>query len=327
MLKKKFIKKSISPLFIILAILASNLSAQTSLIEVKSAVDTAEIFIGDRINYSIVISHQAGLRVEQPGEGLHLGAFEIKEYNFSEPEENEGIITQRFDFTISVYDTGQFTIPAFPVAYFPDTTMNYKIIEASPIDIFVKSVLSGEEAPELKDVKPPIEFPLDYVFMYSMLAVALLIVLAGWFGYRAWKQKQEKGFLFSPPPKPRPAHEIALEALEELYGSDLLESGQLKIFYIRLTEILRNYLEGRYYISAMEETTDEIIRDLIEHIDEEKRDELSGILKEADLVKFAKHKPQSGQTEEIKQQSERFIQETKLVFEEQVLPEEETVTQ
>jgi hypothetical protein len=320
MIKKNILKKTAYILVLVLTVLSGNLLAQTALIEVKSAVDTAEIFIGDRINYSLIISHQEGLRVEQPGEGLHLGAFEIKEYKFSEPQETDGIITQQYNFTISVYDTGKYVIPAFPVAYFPDTTMNYKIIEAAPIDIFVKSVLSGEEAPELKDVKPPIEFPFDYMFLYSMLAIAVMIGLAAYFGYRAWKQKQEKGYLFSPPPKPRPAHEIALEALKILYNSDLLEKNQFKIFYIRLSEILRNYLESRYYISAMEETTAEIIRDLTEHVEEENKMEISRILKESDLVKFAKHIPNSDQTEEIKRNSEQFIHDTKVVFvEEEVL--------
>ncbi len=318
-------KKYIKSLVVVFTLLTTNAIAQTALIEVLSAVDTAEIFIGDQVNYSIVIKHKAGLRVEQPGEGLHLGAFEIKEYNFSEPDENGGIISQRFDFTISVYDTGKYTIPAFPIAYFPDTTMNYKIIEAAPIDIFVKSVLSGEEAPELKDVKPPIEFPFDYMFLYSMLAISLMIVLAAYFGYRAWKQKQEKGYLFSPPPKPRPAHEIALEALSELYRSDFLEKGQFKLFYIRLSEILRTYLEGRYYIAAMEETTNEIISDLAEHVDEKNRLDLVQILKEADLVKFAKYIPESIQTEEIKKNSEQFVHATKIVFEE-VKPEYELNT-
>jgi len=315
------IRKLTFVIFLISFVLSTNLFAQKALIEVQSAVDTAEIFIGDRVNYSIIISHQEELRVEQPGEGLHLGAFEIKEYKFSEPEEDDGIITQRFDFTISVFDTGKYTIPAFPIAYFPDTTMNYKIIEAAPIDIFVKSVLSGEEAPELKDVKPPIEFPFDYMLLYSMLAIILMIALAAWFGYRAWKQKQEKGYIFSPPPKPRPAHEIALEALAELYKSDLLENGKYKIFYIRLSEILRNYLEGRYYITAMEETTDEILRDIAQHVEDEKRQELSGILRESDLVKFAKHVPESNQTEQIKKNSEQFVNDTKLLFVEDESPE------
>lgn len=297
-------------------IFALNLNAQAPYIEVQSMVDTSEIFIGDRITYSIIIKRDNNLRIERPGEGLNLGMFEIKEYNFSEPVEKNGIVTERFDFTISVFDTGKYTIPPFPIAYFPDSdsTDQYKIIEAAPVDIYVKSLLSGEEAPELKDIKPPIDIPFDYVFLFSMIAVALLIALAVYLGYRAWKQKQEKGYIFSPPPKPRPAHEIALEELKKLYASDLLVNKEYKLFYIRLSEILRTYLEGRYYISAMEETTYEILRDVKQHVDDEQYAALSEILQEADLVKFAKHLPQEQQTENLKNKTRQFVNDTKIVY-------------
>ncbi|MCB9058404.1 MAG: hypothetical protein H6627_07545 [Calditrichae bacterium] len=292
-----------------------NLFAQTPYIEVQSMVDTSEIFIGDRITYSIVIKRDENLRIEKPGEGLNLGMFEIKEYNFSDPLKKDGIITERFDFKISVFDTGSYTIPPFPIAYFPeDSSRQYKIIKADPIEIHVKSLLSGEDAPELKDIKPPIDLPFDYVFLYSMIAVLLLLALAVYLGYRAYKQKQQKGYIFSPPPKPRPAHEIALAELQKLFKSDLLEKNEFKHFYIRLSEILRTYIEGRYFVSAMEETTYEILLDLAKHLDDSHRVIIKEILQEADLVKFAKHIPDKGYTETLKDKSWQFVNETKIVL-------------
>ena len=95
------------------------LSAQDKgLIEVRAEVDTAVITIGDRITYSIIIDRRENLRIARPGEGLNLGGFEIKSYNFPEAQVADGRITERFDFNISVYDTGKYAIPPFPVAYF-----------------------------------------------------------------------------------------------------------------------------------------------------------------------------------------------------------------
>lgn len=308
------IRKAILPLFIFLPLWSYS---QNALINVVSMVDTAEIFIGDRVTYSIIVERDKNLRIEKPGEGLNLGMFEIKEYNFSEPLEKDNIITERYDFTISVFDTGKFTIPPFPIAYFPDSSSQYKIIEASAIDIYVKSLLSGEEAPELKDIKPPIDFPFDFMFLYAMIAIVLMIALAAFLGYRAWKAKKEKGYVFIPPPTPRPAHEIALEELQKLFASDILEKKQYKIFYSRLSEILRGYLEGRYFISALEETTWEIIQDLQKHVDEKQNLSLRNILEESDLVKFAKHLPKDNDIENVKKESEQFIHDTKLVFKEE----------
>jgi len=150
-----------------------------------------------------------------------------------------------------------------------------------------------------------------------MLAILALISFAAWLGFKAWKKKQEKGYIFAPPPKPRPAHEIALKALQKLYASDLLEKQEYKLFFSELSDILRTYLEGRYFISALEETTYEIIRDLKEHLDDDKKKILSDILQLSDLVKFAKFKPELKEIETAKIQAEQFIQDTKLIFSEE----------
>lgn len=301
-------------LFVITGI--GHLDAQNALIEVQSAVDTAEIYIGDLINYSITIKKDKNLRIEQPGQGLNLGSFEIKDYNFSEPQEEDGIVILRYDYYISVFDTGKFTIPAYPVAYFPDSTNNYKIIEAASIDISVKSILSGEEAPELKDIKPPIEIPVNWSYILTMLGILLAIIAAIYFGYKAWKKKQEKGYIFTPPPKPRPAHELALEALKDLYATDLVEKQEHKKFFSQLSEIIRTYLENRYFISALEETTFEIMIDLKKHLNEENELLIKRILELSDLVKFAKLKPLEGQITSVKEESVLFVEQTKIIFNE-----------
>ncbi len=299
------------------------IAQEGALIEVNSSVDTSNITIGDRIHYSITIKHARGLRVERPGEGMNLGQFEIKSYDFPKPQEKDGIVSEKFNFTISVFDTGHFVIPPFPVAYFPDSSSVYKIIKAGAIDIYVRSLLSGTDSLSLKDVKPPIDIPFDWKFVYSMLAIVLMVLLAAWLGYRAYKQKQEKGYLFVPPPKPRPAHEIALEALDKLFASDLLQKGAYKKFYSDLSDILRGYIEGRYFVPAMEQTTTDILRDMAGHIDEGLLARLARILHDADLVKFAKHVPTEERTQEIKTETRAFVEETMLVFEPETSEENE----
>lgn len=290
---------------------------EQGLIQVKSEVDTAVITIGDLITYSIIIDRAEGLRVERPGEGLNLGMFEIKSYNFHEPVKENGRIIERFDFTISVYDTGKFVIPPFPVAWFAnDTTSKYNIITAPAINIYVKSVISGDEAKELKDVKPPVYIPFNWKFWLSMAGILILLLVIAYLAYRLWKKRKEKGYMFIPPAPPVPAHERALADLEALFQSDLLDKKEFKAFFSQLSEIMRVYLEGRYYIKALEETSAEIMRDVKEHLDDEAlllslREQLTL----ADLVKFAKYVPEEQEVEKAKQQSVAFVEQTKIVFE------------
>ncbi len=305
-------------LFVWIVLLSSALFAEDKgLIEVKAEVDTAVITIGDRIHYSIIINRKKGLRVERPGEGLNLGMFEIKAYDFPEPVEKDGRMIERFNFTISVYDTGHYAIPPFPVAYFPqDTSTKYQIIEAPAINILVKSVLQGAEARELKDVKAPVDIPFNYRFWISMLVVALLLIFAGWLIYRLIKKRRETGYIFNPPPPPPPAHVTALKDLQALYASDLLEKGLYKAFFSRLSEILRVYLEGRFYVLAMEQTTAEIMQSLQDVLPSEAlKNDLNQVLTLSDLVKFAKYKPEAKEVERSKQAALNFVETTKLVYE------------
>ena len=298
----------------------SALSAQEQgLIQVRSEVDTAVITIGDLITYSIIIERAEGLRVERPGEGLNLGMFEIKGYKFHDTVQENGRLIERFDFTISVYDTGKFTIPPFPVAWFADdTTTKYNIIMAPEISIYVKSVITGDEAKELKDIKPPIYIPFNWKFWLSVAGIVILLVVVAFLSYRLWKKRKEKGYMFIPPQPPVPAHERALSELEKLFKSNLLANKEYKAFFIELSEIIRVYLEGRYYIKALEETSAEILRDLKEHLEEENLfNSIRSQLTLADLVKFAKHIPDEQEIEKAKTEAVAFVEQTKIIFEEE----------
>jgi len=309
----RFILKTV---FIFIVSLTA-IQAQEGLIRVKSQVDTSVITIGDLVTYSIIIDRVENLRIARPGEGVTLGMFEIKGYNFYEPVQKDGRIIEQFDFKISVYDTGRFEIPAFPVAYFiDDTTSKYNMIDAPAINIYVKSVISGDDAKELKDIKPPLEIPFDWKYWLLIGGISLLFLATGYFVYRVWKKKKEKGYLFVPPPPPVPAHEAALTAINKLLASDLIEKKEYKKFFSELSEIIRIYIEGRYYLKALEETTSEIVRDIKPHLNNETLLlSLCEQLMLADLVKFAKHTPEQDEIERAGSRAVDFVEDTKIIYE------------
>jgi len=285
------------------------------LIEVNSAVDTSRITIGDRITYTVSINHVDTMRVEKPGEGVNLGQFEIKDYKIYDPIREEGRVEEKFVYVISVFDTGTFVIPPFPVAYFPtDSLGDYKLIEASAITIYVESVIQ-DEARELRDVKPPIDIPYDYFLLFSVLAAVILIGALVYFGYRLYQKRKETGYLIRPPEPPRPAHEIAFVALEELLKKDLVAQGLLKEFYSEISEIIRRYIEGRFFIPALEETSSEILRELNgQEIEVVLLQDIKGFLELSDLVKFAKYKPGDKENQKIVVLARQFIEKTMVVY-------------
>jgi len=313
-------------LFICIIYFVSFANEGNSLIEINSSVDTSRITIGDRIKYEITIDYSDSLAIEHPGAGINLGQFEIKDYRIYDPEEKDNRIIQKYEYTISVFDTGSFTIPPFPIAYFPkDSMQNYKIMEASAINIYVESIL-GEGEQELKDVKSPIYIPFDYVLLISIISIILLLGLAGYFGYRFYKIKKEKGYLIKPPKPAKPAHEVAFDAYRILAEKNLIQQGLIKQYYTECSDILRKYLEDRYFIIAMEETTREILQDMKEQeLEKTQFENLKQILEVSDFVKFAKHIPAEEENNTIIQKCIDFVEETKLIFIKETAQTEEVV--
>ena len=292
--------------------------ADEALIQVKAEVDKSVITIGDRLHYILTIEHDQNLFIQQPGPGANLGMFEIKDYTIHDPIQQQGMIVKKFDYEISVFDTGRFIIPPFPVAFAEsDTSRDYQIIQSEPLEIFVKSVLTAEDR-EIKDIKPPQNIPVNYrKWLQFSILIILILALIGLLIY--WFKFRKKGLGFFRKETIRPAHEVALEKLLELRDKwrEMLNRGEHKLLFTQLSEILRRYFENRYFIKALEETTSEISNSLEEvNIENVAKNSALSILEFSDLVKFAKYIPAEMEVENQFRELENFIHQTKLVFEE-----------
>ncbi|MEE9119525.1 MAG: hypothetical protein V3U02_13155, partial [Calditrichia bacterium] len=224
-------------------------------------------------------------------------------------------ILEKFEYVISVFDTGTFVIPPFPVAYFPNDSLgDYKLIEASAITIYVESVIQDEER-QLRDIKPPIDIPYDYFLLLSVISSIILIGALVYLGYRLYLKRKETGYFIKTPEPQRPAHEVALESLEELLKKDLLSDGLIKEFYSDISEIIRRYIEGRYFIPALGETSREILIELNgQDISEEMLLKAKESLELSDLVKFAKYKPSDEENQNVVSWTKEFVEGTMVVF-------------
>ena len=109
-----------------------------------------------------------------------------------------------------------------------------------------------------------------------------------------------------------PPHVAAIKQLEKLHTQKLWQSGKSKQYYTGLTDILREYLAGRYNFQAMEMTSAEIIARIRElSVEERASKRLGSLLEVADFVKFAKYEPDAVQNEDAYQDAYYFVEETK----------------
>ncbi len=319
--------------FIIFALIlfgASNkkLEAANGKISLEAKVDKNKIKIGDLIHYSIIVARDEKINVEMPDLGANLGAFEIREYSDPDPEKRNGEIIQRREYIISTYDIGDYEIPPVTVRYGVGKDTSWKELTTETIKISVES-LKPSETGDIRDIKPPLEIARDWMRIIRFAAAALLIVLIGILIFIYIKRRKQGKSIIPRREKPkRPPHEIALEELEQLLQDQLLEKGEIKQFYIRISEIIRRYVEGRFFIVAIEMTTAQLIDTMVEaEVENEDVQLVEDFLMQCDLVKFAKYIPTSEENEKVIDQAFEIVNKTKIIIEPEMSPIAEAESQ
>ena len=150
----------------------------------------------------------------------------------------------------------------------------------------------------------------DYVLYGATGAIllALIIWLAVWYLRRILSRRAT---IVKPGPV-IPPHVVAIKALDELKHRKLWQNGKYKQYYTALTDILRQYIAGRWGIGALEMTTDEIIAALREvELSLDSRSNLVAIMRTADMVKFAKAEPEPSENEDNFTYAYYFVENTK----------------
>ncbi len=297
---------------------------QSSGISIESKVDRSSIHIGDVIRYSVIITHNPGVQLQTPSLAANLGMFEIRDYKVQEPRKESGKIIEQTDYLVSTFDTGEFEIPSLQIGYTAGGDTTRKFLKTEPIKIMVQS-LNPDQAGDIRDIKMPLVPPREYKNLVLLITgIVFVLAIAFLVFYYLKRRKEGKSFLPKRQKPPRPAHELALEALEKLVAGDLLGTGKVKEYYIELSEIIRQYVEGRYFLDALEMTTTQLLDKMNqEQINADAIQMMREFLDACDLVKFAKYIPTNEETQIVTRLAFDFVQQTKLVISE---PVEETVT-
>ena len=207
------------------------------------------------------------------------------------------------------YAPGGWTIPPIRVERFdpqaPDSAP--KSLSAEAIDVTVDTVLTVDpQQADIEDIKDPLTAPLPWGWIAA--GAAALALLAWWL----WSRRKKPTSVEAGEPPPAP-YEVALQRLDRLLRSDLLERAAWKEFYLELTALLRSYIEGQFGMRAPEQTTEEFLAELRRGLafNPQQRDLLRRILQHGDMVKFAELKPSQDETIHTADLCRQFIEETR----------------
>lgn len=282
----RHIFKSSSKLFYVFCLISISANAQ----KIESSIDSLSIKIGQELTYKIEVDVDTTSLVVFP-EGQTFQPLEmIESYPVEATKMNDRFkLIKKYGLT--QFDSGKYTIPRQKVVI-----GDYEFMTDS-LQVEVNNIVVDTTKQGLYDIKPIIEVDKSaskwwLYFLGILLILALVAFLLYWFIWREKPLTDEEKVALLPP------YERAKLALKALDNAHYLENNEIKAYYSDLTQIIRKYLDEKVYDRALESTTDELINRLNllrdgNQIDISKDDikNIETILKRADLVKFAKSKP------------------------------------
>jgi hypothetical protein len=266
--------------------------AQESPNKIVTQIDSSSILIGNRTDFRLVVTtpKQANVYLPVIKDTLTSHIEVIGKLKIDSVVQNDGLIQRTYHYTLTSFDSGLQHIPAIQILVKNNQRVDTLLSEALFLQV---DLVQADTTKGIADIKPPVKAPITFTeampYIGAGLLGVLVFLLAFWI-YRRWKQHKP---LLPMLRKVEPPHVVALRELNKLKDEKLWQQGNSKLYYSRLTDILRSYLEGRFFIQAMEKTTSEIMHSISQLSDKEiiPMIELQQILATADLAKFAKVVP------------------------------------
>ncbi len=219
-------------------------------------------------------------------------------------------------FTFTSFDSGSHVIPLIN-GYLqnPDGSIDTVTFDAGKLEVTTIQIDTTTYRPF--DIKEQMTYPYTVKEFLPWIAVAVAAVAIIFFFIRLWKRWRERRSLFAEPSIPDSPYIAALKELETIRNERLWQNNQMKLYYTRITDVLRVYIEARFALQAMEKTSAEILHELrSKEIEESEYNSLKELLEVADLVKFAKYVATETENENAIPRAIRFVSTTAIMKEE-----------
>lgn len=290
-------------------------------IKLTVTADRDTISIAERLQLRIEVTAEAGIDVTMPPFGTVQSQFQVRN-QYDEPVKIlENDVRQYAQvYELDSFLSGSYAIAGVTVAYVDrreqagDATGDLPQAELTtdPITVEVTSLLEGEFDPTaFRDVKAAVELPVERTWGWLAWTggVAGFLILAG--AVVLWLLRKyrggERNVVAIPP------HEWAFAQLKMLADSGMIEAGELKPFYYRLSEITRTYIELRFGLMAPERTTEEFLVEMrsSDALDASHQAHLGEFLAACDMVKYTLYEPSSSEIESVFNAARDFVENTR----------------
>jgi len=289
----QFVSKYLS---VLLLLIPAVTLAQTP--EVSATLPASTILIGDQLPLTLKISNlpEKEVNVRWPHIPDSLKGWEVVDTGKIDTVHDAGMLTLQQQLVITSFDSGSHQIPALEFEY-RIGNQAAQTLHTAPLQLFVNTI-PVDTAQPFKPIKNivAVEQPgflnktIEWVKSNKMTMFWIILALlaaAGFIYYLLRKKQQQLVAAHQETPVDK-----ALRLLKELEATHYYEQGKIKEHYSLLSDIVRGYLDERFNMTAMEQTTNELLAGMKRNSELRKiRPELKRLLRTADLAKFAKANP------------------------------------
>jgi len=289
-------------LYIILFLCSYSLLAQ----KVTTSIDTTQNKIGAQFNLTLKTEVDTATQVTFPS-AKNFGALEVIRSYKIDTVKNGARHELIKKYGLTQFDSGRYIIPSLKIL------AGRNILFSDSIAVTIHNVAVDTLKQKMYDIKPIAKAEGTSWGIWKWILGVLLILGIGVLMY-FWIKKIQKKKIEKEEVVYKSPIEKATNLLNNLEKKELWQKGAVKEYYSELTDIARNYIEEAVEIPAMESTTSELIEALKKasmkkkmKISPEILENLERVLKQADLVKFAKSKPLDFEIAEDKKKIEKTI--------------------
>lgn len=273
-------------LYIFLLFFSTMIFAQQK--PVETSIDTTKNKIGAEFKLTLKTVVSSTSKVEFP-KLKNIGPLEVIQSYPIDTVKKDGTYELIKKYGLTQFDSGRYTIPSVKIL------IDKKPFFSDSIKVEVAAVKVDTLQQKMYDIKD-IAAADDgignwWIYVLILLVIAGIGAFVYWYVKKRQLKKIEEEVYKTPIEK-------ATSLLNNLEQKELVQKGEIKEYYSELTDIARNYIEEAIHIPAMESTTSELITAIREASTKKKMtltpetvENLERVLRQADLVKFAKSKP------------------------------------
>lgn len=257
--------------------------------QIHTIVNADSVRVGDTINLSVVLEGNYTL-LSYPDSAAFQDDLELLTVNRYQAAAGRDSIV----YTLQYFSVEDLVID--PLAFNVRVPDRDTTLRSNRVPLFFKSTLTSQNE-ELRPLKPIFDFARSYwpYILGLILLIALGIAIARYLKERAQQETfipktfREEDFV-------NPLDELENDIAALQAGEAPANREEFEKFYVRLADAIRRYLKRVYGFSALEMTTGEILRELQrERATSDLIRNTKKVLRDADMVKFAKFNPGSDQ--------------------------------